>query len=102
MSSFKSGQVWSLKGTRKFQVVISRVDRLNGNVVVHLSVLKDGGSYIDHMPFSFGAFKKSVSKLIFSYKFVSRYCVGYKIWRQEYQNNNAGFYDITVQETLML
>lgn len=110
IESFKSeyleGQLWSVKDSQqndyKFALII-KLETLNNTKIVHISVLDASGvETIGHMPFSEKAFSKSINKLVQLHSIKHEINSGYQIWREEFDTNGAGVYNISIMEAVNL
>ena len=111
-SEFKVGQEWAYQtrpGEEQSTFVIVKVESApEGGVIVHISLkglkiknLKDPakmGETISHMPFTEGAIKRSVTKIVNEHAALPSFERGYADWRGAFVSGQGGVFDVTVAE----
>ncbi|MCC6329305.1 MAG: hypothetical protein IT174_12365 [Acidobacteria bacterium] len=112
--SLKVGQVWSYK-TRPNEptstFVVVKIDRnLKYGTIVHIAVrdlkMKNMSSpngisdKISHMPFSEDAIRQSLVKLLKEKAELPDFEEGYRLWKEAFNQERAGFYTISVAEAV--
>ncbi len=112
-NKFEVGQIWSYK-TRANEtnstLQILKIEKNNDEEIIHISVSglnfknpnKENGKSeeIGHLPFSKEALSKSVTKLVGKNKKLPQFEEGYKIWKEAYDNGNAGIFSVSVSEAV--
>lgn len=113
MEEFSAGQEWRYStrpNEENSTLVILKVEEYEGvGEVVHIAV--DGLSIrntekpesphsdISHMPFVAEAVRKCVTELV-GYIKVPDFSEGYESWREAYEDGDAGFFTISVSESV--
>ena len=113
MEEFREGQEWKYKtrpNETKSTLIILKVEEYEGvGAVVHISV--DGLSIknvekpesphsdISHMPFVADSVRKCVTELL-GYSEIPDFTEGYECWKEAYENGDAGFFTVTVAESV--
>ncbi len=109
---FKAGQVWTYNNRpaeANSRLTILQVDATEaGEPMVHIHVnglaihnpnQAELIEYIVHMPFSLEAIENSVQELVGEGD-IPDYLEGYQMWKEEYDEGNAGFFSVTVGEAV--
>lgn len=105
VSFFKAGQLWGYKnrvGEEDSRLLILRVETIDDQNIVHVTVIGGNTDNPVHMPFSEEAIRQSVTNLCKEMCSVPDYKEGYSYWKQQYEQGEAGIYKITVGEALEL
>ncbi|MBK9153329.1 MAG: hypothetical protein IPM25_03790 [Chloracidobacterium sp.] len=112
--SFQAGQVWSYKARQgesnsTFVVLKVDTDERSGNIV-HIAVMDvkmknrrspDGFSRtIGHMPFSEKSLAQSAIKLLKENVELPEFEVGYRLWREAFDDKRAGYYTVSLAEAV--
>ena len=113
---FQVGQKWKFSGRLQDpepRLVIGKIDfnDKTGNII-HVSVTgvrykdpeAEGGfsSYIGHLPFNEEALRKSVTEIISENNSFPEFQEGYNIWKEAFDQGEAGAFNISVAETVEL
>lgn len=99
------GQLWSYDAPRNYErsrLLILKVEVLNQEEIVHVTVTGDGINAPAHMPFSTHAVRRSVVDLVESSWPLPDFSEGYALCRAAFEAGKAGVYGITVGEALQL
>ena len=110
---FEVGQIWQYK-TRTNEpnstLQILKIDKIKNEEIIHIYVSglklknpnkEDGiSSEIGHLPISKDAFSKSVTKLVSIEKKIPDFIEGYTLWKNAFDNGNAGSFNVSVSEAV--
>lgn len=112
LSRFAPGQIWKYTtrpGEGESRIIVVRVDDDDefGNIV-HIYVSEvaipnanapDGQTtFVGHMPFSEEALDQSVENLEAEHHELPDYEPGYRLWREAFENGEAGIFTVSVAE----
>ncbi len=110
-SEFEIGQRWEYS-TRPLEkgstLTIVKIDKIGNDKIIHISIegvkienpkIKKGfGENVSHIPISEKALQKSVTKIIEKVKTLPDFEEGYAIWKNAYDQGQAGYFTIPVME----
>ena len=113
-SKYKVGQVWSYKtrpDEKASSFIVVKVEnhpKLGNIIHIALRELKvkrpsgpdDFITKVNHMPFAEEALDKSAVKLLKEKVELPDYREGYDLWREAFDEGNAGVYTITIAEAV--
>ena len=115
LTKFAAGQVWKYKtrpnesDSRLTVVRIDPDDHEFGNIIhIYISEVDipncqaPGGKtvFIQHMPYSEEALNNSVIELELETKDLPDYLDGYKLWKEAFENGEAGVFSIEVSQAV--
>jgi hypothetical protein len=105
-SRYKPGQVWSFRSPSDQASAVLTVLRVETNpklgTIVHIAFsgvsFPNGGTNVQHMPFSEQAIDKSVLTLVRENEPLPDFRDGYDQWRQAFDTGRGGVFTVTVSE----
>jgi hypothetical protein len=105
-SRYKPGQVWSFRAPSDQTGAVLTILRVEANpklgTIVHIalsgSTLPNGGTNVQHMPFSEQAIDKSVLTLVRENQPLPDFRDGYAEWRQAFDAGRGGIFTVSVGE----
>ena len=110
---FQVGDIWEYKtrpGEERSRITILRIENSpKVGIIVHVAV--DNLTWLDcenkafaqsipHMPFGRGAIEASVTKRIASTRDLPDFEEGYRLWRDAFSKQHAGFYVIPMKDAV--
>ena len=102
---YSAGQLWRYstpKGLEDTRLLVLKVEALDNEEVVHVTVVGGGDGMAEHMPFSTDAIDRSVVDLVDDTYPPRNFEEGYLIWRKLFESGKAGIYRVTLGEALEL
>ena len=113
-ADFSVGQVWKYKArphesTSEITIVAMDSDKELGSIV-HIYVAdvdipnpkapEGKTSFIGHLPYSAEALQESVTELVGTADSLPDYEDGYKLWKQAFDDGEAGVFEVAVSEAI--
>lgn len=100
-----AGQLWhykTRKGEEQTKLLILKTELLEGQNIVHATVVGNHFNGPSHMPFEKSAIDKSITSLCDQHYPIPDFQEGYHYWKAYFDKGEAGIYGVTVAEALNL